>query len=144
MIHRSDISWCDDGTSLAAAGGNGSVVFASLMGQAATWESLEVSLDPSLNALIVRDLIHETVEELDHLRQFFLKFTSPGTLCIIREICRLRGAGGRVFWWVRTTAGEGAGEGTAGLLRSRAMDLHKVFGKIFWYICRARGIGTGS
>ena len=60
------IEWCDDGTSLAAAGGNGSVCFASIMGQATTWESLEVSLSPQLNTLIVRDLVNETVEELDH------------------------------------------------------------------------------
>lgn len=59
------ISWCDDGTCFAGAGGNGSVIFASLIDRSVSWQSLDVTLDSSLNTLIVRDLVHETIEELD-------------------------------------------------------------------------------
>ncbi|CAD7973862.1 unnamed protein product [Amoebophrya sp. A120] len=60
-----NIRWCPDGTQFAGAAGNGHVVFASLVDRSISWQSLDVTLDQTLNTLIVRDLTHETIEELD-------------------------------------------------------------------------------
>eukprot|EP00392_Amoebophrya_sp_AT5.2_P014013 g14149.t1 len=68
------IRWCPDGTQFAGAGGNGNVVFASLIDRSISWQSLDVTLDSSLNTLIVRDLTHETIEELD-FRDRVIDFT---------------------------------------------------------------------
>ncbi|CAD7959088.1 unnamed protein product [Amoebophrya sp. A25] len=59
------IRWSLDGTGFAGAGGNGSLVFGNLVDRSMSWQSLDVALDSSLNTLVVRDLLHETIEELD-------------------------------------------------------------------------------
>lgn len=58
------ISWCDDGTQLACGGGNGTVVFASLVDRTLTWQNTDVTLDEN-NTILVKDVLNETVEELD-------------------------------------------------------------------------------
>lgn len=50
------------------------MVFASLIDRSISWQSLDVTLDSSLNTLIVRDLTHETIEELD-FRDRVIDFT---------------------------------------------------------------------
>jgi len=58
------ISWCNNGTQLACGGGNGAVVFASLVGRTLSWQNTDVTLDES-NAIIVHDILNDTKEELD-------------------------------------------------------------------------------
>jgi intraflagellar transport protein 80 len=58
------ISWCNDGTQLACGGGNGSVVFASLVDRTSSWQNTDVTLDEN-NTIVVHDIMNETKEELD-------------------------------------------------------------------------------
>lgn len=58
------IHWCNDGTQLACGGGNGSVVFASLVERTATWQNTDATLDEN-NTIVVHDILNETKEELD-------------------------------------------------------------------------------
>ena len=58
------ISWSLDGTILAGAGGNGSVVFGYLVDKKASWEHVEVQLRED-NKIHVIDVVHEMTEELD-------------------------------------------------------------------------------
>jgi intraflagellar transport protein 80 len=58
------ISWCNDGTQLAGAGGNGSVVFASLVDRTISWQNIDVTLDEQ-NTVVIHDILSETKEELD-------------------------------------------------------------------------------
>ncbi len=63
------ISWCPDGTCLAAATGSGEVVFGSIVGRTVTYTTMEASLDESENtsSLTVREnsSTNSFVEELD-------------------------------------------------------------------------------
>eukprot|EP00747_Dinoflagellata_sp_TGD_P165344 gnl/TRDRNA2_/TRDRNA2_186490_c0_seq1.p1 gnl/TRDRNA2_/TRDRNA2_186490_c0~~gnl/TRDRNA2_/TRDRNA2_186490_c0_seq1.p1 ORF type:complete len:788 (+),score=158.72 gnl/TRDRNA2_/TRDRNA2_186490_c0_seq1:340-2364(+) len=58
------ISWCSDGTQLACGGGNGTVLFASLVDRTLSWQNTDVTLDEN-NTIKVVDILHETEEELD-------------------------------------------------------------------------------
>jgi len=58
------IQWCNDGTQLACGGGNGAVVFASLVDRTSSWQNTDVSLDEN-NTIVVHDILNETKEELD-------------------------------------------------------------------------------
>jgi intraflagellar transport protein 80 len=58
------ISWCNDGTQLACGGGNGAVVFASLVDRTFSWHNVDVTLDER-NVITVHDILQETKEELD-------------------------------------------------------------------------------
>eukprot|EP00744_Colponema_vietnamica_P004654 GILI01006912.1.p1 GENE.GILI01006912.1~~GILI01006912.1.p1 ORF type:complete len:758 (-),score=200.90 GILI01006912.1:92-2365(-) len=59
-----NIAWSVDGTQIAAAGGNGSVVFAHLVDRQLSWKNIEVRLDEN-NKVHVQDVLNETNEELD-------------------------------------------------------------------------------
>merc|ERR1719284_721061 len=58
------ISWCNDGTQLACGGGNGTVLFASLVDRTLSWQNTDVTLDED-NTVTVHDILNETKEELD-------------------------------------------------------------------------------
>lgn len=58
------ISWCNDGTQLACGGGNGTVLFASLVDRQFSWQHMDVSLDEN-NTITVQDIQADTKEELD-------------------------------------------------------------------------------
>jgi intraflagellar transport protein 80 len=58
------ISWSNDSTQLACGGGNGQVVFASLVDRSCSWQDTDVTLDEN-NTLIVHDIANETKEDLD-------------------------------------------------------------------------------
>lgn len=58
------IHWCNDGTQLACGGGNGAVVFASLVDRTSSWQNTDVTLDEN-NTIVVHDILNETKEELD-------------------------------------------------------------------------------
>ena len=58
------ISWSLDGTMIAGAGGNGSVVFGYLVDRKITWENVEIQLKED-NKIHVIDVIHEISEELE-------------------------------------------------------------------------------
>jgi len=58
------IHWCNDGTQLACGGGNGAVVFATLVDRTSSWQNTDVILDES-NTIVVHDILNETKEELD-------------------------------------------------------------------------------
>ncbi|MCQ2816755.1 MAG: hypothetical protein MJ252_05755 [archaeon] len=58
------ISWSGDGTTAAGAGGNGSVVFGSLVDRTVTWKNIEVRLDEN-NKLIVTDFQADGFAEID-------------------------------------------------------------------------------
>jgi len=58
------IAWSSDGTQLACGGGSGSVVFASLVDRAISWQNTDVVLDEN-NSITVHDIMNETKEELD-------------------------------------------------------------------------------
>jgi len=59
------ISWFHDGTQFAAAGGNGSVSFASITQRSVSHHNLEASIDEN-NTISVRSMADDTSEELDH------------------------------------------------------------------------------
>ncbi len=59
-----NISWNLDGTMLAAAGGNGAVVFGYLVDKKLSWQNIEIQLHED-NKIKVVDVIHEITEELD-------------------------------------------------------------------------------
>ncbi|KAF0693598.1 Aste57867_15463 [Aphanomyces stellatus] len=62
-----DIAWASDGTQLVAAGGNGATVFAQVVDRHLQWNKIEVTLkDP--RKIHVHDVLNETVEELDFVR----------------------------------------------------------------------------
>ena len=58
------LSWSGDGTTIAGAGGNGSVVFGGLVDRAVTWKNIEVRLDEN-NKLIVTDFQSDGFAEID-------------------------------------------------------------------------------
>eukprot|EP00928_Gymnodinium_smaydae_P043278 TRINITY_DN29033_c0_g1_i1.p1 TRINITY_DN29033_c0_g1~~TRINITY_DN29033_c0_g1_i1.p1 ORF type:complete len:759 (+),score=171.98 TRINITY_DN29033_c0_g1_i1:115-2391(+) len=58
------IAWCSDGTQLACGGGNGTVLFASLVDRTFSWQNMDVTLDER-NTITVHDIVNETKEELD-------------------------------------------------------------------------------
>lgn len=59
------ISWCQDATQLAAAGGNGTVSFATIMDRSVQWHNLDATVDEN-NTVTVRNIAEDTTEELDH------------------------------------------------------------------------------
>ncbi|OMJ95505.1 hypothetical protein SteCoe_1102 [Stentor coeruleus] len=61
-----NLSWSLDGTMLAGAGGNGSVVFGYLVDKKASWENVEIQLKED-NKIHVIDVIHEITEELEFM-----------------------------------------------------------------------------
>jgi len=58
------IQWCNDGTQLACGGGNGAVVFGSLVDRTSSWQNTDIILDEN-NSIVVHDILQETKEELD-------------------------------------------------------------------------------
>ena len=58
------LSWSGDGTTVAGAGGNGSVVFGSIIDRAVSWKNIEVRLDEN-NKLIVTDFQTDGFAEID-------------------------------------------------------------------------------
>ena len=58
------LSWSGDGTTVAGAGGNGTVVFGSIIDRAVTWKNIEVRLDEN-NKLIVTDFETDGFQEID-------------------------------------------------------------------------------
>jgi intraflagellar transport protein 80 len=60
------ISWNNDGTSLAGAGGNGSVIFGNIVDKQLSWSNIDITLDED-NKITVNDCLHELNEEL-HFR----------------------------------------------------------------------------
>ena len=58
------LSWSTDGTVIAAAGGNGSVLFGYLVGRSISWGSLHCKVEED-NKIVISDLLHEMNEELD-------------------------------------------------------------------------------
>lgn len=62
-----DIAWTSDGTQFAGAGGNGSVVFAQVVGRRFEWKNTEVTLlEP--RKIRVQDVANESVEDLEFAR----------------------------------------------------------------------------
>lgn len=58
------ISWCPDGTQLAAGTGNGHVIFANLANRRLSSGNIDVVLNES-NTVVLRNIVSETTEELD-------------------------------------------------------------------------------
>ena len=58
------LSWSGDGTTVAGAGGNGSVVFGNIIDRAVSWKNIEVRLDEN-NKLIVTDFQTDGFAEID-------------------------------------------------------------------------------
>lgn len=58
------LSWSADGTTVAGAGGNGSVIFGSIVDRAISHGSMEAVLDEN-NKINVTDILHELNEDLD-------------------------------------------------------------------------------
>ena len=58
------LSWSGDGTTVAGAGGNGSVVFGSIIDRTVSWKNIEVRLDEN-NKLIVTDFQTDGFADID-------------------------------------------------------------------------------
>ena len=58
------LSWSSDGTTVAGAGGNGSVVFGSIIDRTVNWKNIEVKLDEN-NKLVVTDFQNDGFQEID-------------------------------------------------------------------------------
>ena len=58
------LSWSGDGTTVAGAGGNGSVVFGTIIDRNVTWKNIEVRLDEN-NKLIITDFETDGFQEID-------------------------------------------------------------------------------
>lgn len=58
------ISWCNDGTQLAAGGGSGMVVFGGLVDRTFSWHNTDITLDEK-KTIIVHDIVNDTKEDLD-------------------------------------------------------------------------------
>lgn len=58
------LSWSKDGTVVAGAGGNGSVVFGYIVDRQLSWAHIEAVLDED-NKIAVNDCLHEMNEDLD-------------------------------------------------------------------------------
>lgn len=58
------LSWSNDGTTVAAAGGNGSVTFGYMVDRQLTYANIEAVLDQD-NKINVTDCLHEMSEDLD-------------------------------------------------------------------------------
>jgi intraflagellar transport protein 80 len=58
------LSWSNDGTTVAAAGGNGSVTFGYIVDRQLTYANIEATLDQD-NKINVTDCLHEMSEDLD-------------------------------------------------------------------------------
>ena len=69
------LSWSGDGTNVAGAGGNGTIVFGSIIDRTVTWKNIEVRLDEN-NKLIVTDFETDGFQEIDFKETliFFLMF----------------------------------------------------------------------
>ena len=58
------LSWSNDGTTVAGAGGNGSVVFGEIIDRTVNWKNIEVRLDEN-NKLICTDFENDGFQEID-------------------------------------------------------------------------------
>ena len=58
------LAWSGDGTTVAGAGGNGSVVFGTIIDRNVTWKNIEVRLDEN-NKLIITDFETDGFQEID-------------------------------------------------------------------------------
>ena len=58
------LSWSSDGTTVAGAGGNGNVVFGTIIDRTVNWKNIEVRLDEN-NKLIVTDFQNDGFQEID-------------------------------------------------------------------------------
>ena len=58
------LSWSSDGTTVAGAGGNGTVVFGTIIDRTVNWKNIEVRLDEN-NKLIVTDFENDGFQEID-------------------------------------------------------------------------------
>lgn len=58
------LSWSHDGTVVAGAGGNGSVVFGNIVDRTLSWAHIEAILD-SENKISINDCLHEMNDDLD-------------------------------------------------------------------------------
>lgn len=58
------LSWSNDGTVVAGAGGNGAVTFGYIVDRQLSWANVEAILDQN-NKIIVNDYLHEMNEEID-------------------------------------------------------------------------------
>jgi intraflagellar transport protein 80 len=59
-----NLSWSNDGTVCAGAGGNGSVVFGSIIDRQLSWSHIEATLDQE-NRININDCLHEVSDDLD-------------------------------------------------------------------------------
>jgi intraflagellar transport protein 80 len=58
------LSWSNDGTTVAGAGGNGAVIFGSIVDRQMSYANIEATLDEN-NKINVTDCLHEMNEDLD-------------------------------------------------------------------------------
>jgi len=58
------LSWSHDGTVVAGAGGNGSVIFGNIVDRSLSWAHIEAVLD-SENKITINDCLHEMNDDLD-------------------------------------------------------------------------------
>ena len=58
------LSWSNDGTTVAGAGGNGAVVFGTIVDRQMSYANIEATLDEN-NKINVTDCLHEMNEDLD-------------------------------------------------------------------------------
>jgi intraflagellar transport protein 80 len=59
-----NLAWSHDGTVLAAAGGNGHVVFGTIVDRQISWAHIDATLD-SENKIVINDVLHEMNDDLD-------------------------------------------------------------------------------
>lgn len=58
------LSWSNDGTVVAGAGGNGAVLFGSIIDRQLSWSHIEATLDQE-NRININDCLHEVSDDLD-------------------------------------------------------------------------------
>ena len=58
------MSWSHDGTTLACAGGNGSVTFGNIVDRQIQWAHIEATLAAE-NKISINDCLHEMNDDLD-------------------------------------------------------------------------------
>jgi len=80
------LSWSLDGTILAGAGGNGSVVFGYIVDKRLSWENVEIQLKQD-NTIRVVDVIHEISEELD-FRDRVINFALGFNHLVVTTTCQ--------------------------------------------------------
>ena len=81
-----DLSWSNDGTILAGAGGSGAVTFGYIVDRKLNWNNIEAFLDEDEKITVI-DYLHELNEVLDYPERVVTMSMQYGNMIVATTTC---------------------------------------------------------